>query len=144
MLPKVLAITPLTAVTTLKLGTNTSIVDTNLQLAIVGQLQKIVNRLIDNNRLQEEKINRIGAVKVKLPLIKRFLGEKLKLKGFLTQMYFKIIQEGLKLAITLDQVAYAGLFLTGRALEQFKSYLTKIQVNRITTTNQDMRYIFAS
>jgi len=41
-------------------------------------------------------------VKVKLPLIKRFLGKKLKLKGFLTQIYFKVIQEGAKLAIIID------------------------------------------
>jgi len=32
----------------------------------------------------ENRINRIGVVKIKLPLIKRFLGERLKLKGFLT------------------------------------------------------------
>ena len=31
----------------------------------------------------EERINSIEIVKVKLPLIKQFLGEKLKLKGFL-------------------------------------------------------------
>jgi len=31
----------------------------------------------------DERINGIGAVKIKLPLIKRFLGERLKLKGFL-------------------------------------------------------------
>jgi len=51
----------------------------------------MVNYLLDNNRILKERINRISAVKVKLPLIKRFLGEKLKLKGFLTQMYFKVI-----------------------------------------------------
>jgi hypothetical protein len=28
--------------------------------------------------------------KVKLPSIKRFLGERLKLKGFLTQIHFKV------------------------------------------------------
>ena len=33
--------------------------------------------------LLKEKINGMGIVKVKLPLIKRFLGERLKLKGFL-------------------------------------------------------------
>jgi len=31
----------------------------------------------------ENRINRIEAVKIKLPLIKRFLGERAKLKGFL-------------------------------------------------------------
>ena len=48
------------------------------------------------------------------------------------------MQEGLKLAITIDQVAYTGLFLTGRALEWFKLYLIEIQVNSITTTNKDI------
>ena len=41
-------------------------------------------------------------------------------------MHFKVIQEGAKLATPTDQVAYAGLFLTGKALEWFKSYLTEI------------------
>jgi len=65
----------------------------------------------------ENRINGIGAVKVKLLLIKRFLGEKLKLKEFLTQMHFKVTQEGAKLAIPIDRIAYAGLFLLGRALK---------------------------
>jgi len=32
-------------------------------------------------------------------------------------MYFKVVQEGVKLVILLDQVAYTELFLTGRVLE---------------------------
>ena len=71
-----------TAATTLGLG-DTSIADIDLQVVTRGQLQEIVNRLLDNNRILKERINGIGAVKVKLPLIKRFLGERLKLKGFL-------------------------------------------------------------
>jgi len=71
-----------TAATTLGLG-DTSIADTDSQLIIRGQLQEIVNHLLDNNRILKERINGISAVKVKLPLIKQFLGEKLKLKGFL-------------------------------------------------------------
>jgi len=43
----------------------------------------MVNCLLDNNRILKERINGISAVKVKLPLIKQFLGERLKLKGFL-------------------------------------------------------------
>jgi len=62
----------------------------------------MVNHLQDNNRILKERINRIRVVKIKLPLIKRFLGEKLKLKEFLTQMHFKVMQEGVKLAILLD------------------------------------------
>jgi len=74
---------PLTAATTLGLGGDTSIADTDSQLIIRGQLQEIINHLQDNSRILKERINGIRAVKVKLPLIKQFLGEKLKLKGFL-------------------------------------------------------------
>jgi len=56
----------------------------------------------DSQVVTRERINGIGAAKIKLPSIKRFLGEKLKLKGFLTQMHFKVIQEGAKLATLLD------------------------------------------
>ena len=41
-------------------------------------------------------------------------------------MYFKITQEGAKLPMPMDQVAYLGLFLTGRALKWFKPYLIEI------------------
>jgi len=51
----------------------------------------MVNCLQDNSRLLKERINRIKVVKVKLPSVKQFLGEKLKLKGFLTQIHFKVI-----------------------------------------------------
>ena len=79
---KALVITLLTAAITLRLG-DTSIQDTNSQLVIVGQLQVIVNQLIDNNTILKDRLNRIRAAKVKLLLIKRFIGERLKLKGFL-------------------------------------------------------------
>ena len=102
MLLKAAIITPLTAAITLGLGNDTSIADTNLQLVIVGQLQVVVNQLIDNNIALKNRVNRIEVAKVKLPLIKQFLGERLKLKGFLTQMHFKVIQKGVKLAIPID------------------------------------------
>jgi len=51
----------------------------------------MVNHLQDNNRILKKRINRIGAAKIKLPLIKQFSEEKLKLKGFLTQMHFKVV-----------------------------------------------------
>jgi hypothetical protein len=44
----------------------------------------MVNWLIDNNTILKDRLNSISMAKVKLPLIKRFVGEKLKLKGFLT------------------------------------------------------------
>jgi len=57
-------------------------------------------------------------------------------------MRFKIMQESLKIGIPMDQVVYTRLFLTGRALKWFKPYLTKIQTNGMSITNQEVRYIF--
>jgi hypothetical protein len=50
----------------------------------MGQLYKIVNQLISNSVVLNNKINSIGISKVKIPSIKRFSGEKVKFKGFLT------------------------------------------------------------
>ena len=65
-----------------------------------------------------------------------------KLRGFLIQVKIKIVNKGAGLPTVIKQMAYAGLFLLGRALEWFKPYLTKIQENRLTTANLKTRYIF--
>ena len=83
MLLKAPVTTLLMAVTTLGISKDVSILNISLQLVIVGQLQKIVNQLIKNNIILKGCINRIGAAKVKLSLVERFLGDKIKLKGFL-------------------------------------------------------------
>ena len=75
-------------------------------------------------------------------LVKYFLGEAYKLKGFLTKIKIKITNKGLGLPIVMEQVAYIGLFLLGRVMEWFKPYLTKIQLNGMSTTNIEVRYIF--
>ena len=59
-------------------------------------------------------------------------------------MHFKILQEEVKLLIVVDQVVYAGLFLTGRALKWFEPYLIEIQLNSIITTNLEVRFMFLS
>ena len=63
------------------------------------------------------------------------MGEVYKLKGFLTQIKIKIINKGLGLLIAIKQIAYAELFLIERALEWFKLYFTKVQLNGLNTTN---------
>jgi hypothetical protein len=68
----------------LRLVGNTSMANTDLQVVIIGQLHKIVNQLINNSVVLDDKINSIGMSKVKMPSIKRFSGEKIKLKEFLT------------------------------------------------------------
>ena len=50
-------------------------------------------------------------------LIKYYLGEAYKLKKFLTQIKIKITNKGLGLPTVIKQVAYTGLFLTGKVLE---------------------------
>ena len=77
-----------------------------------------------------------------MPLVKYFLGEAYKLRGFLTQIKIKITNKGPGLPTVIKQVAYTELFLTGRALEWFKPYLTKIQLNGMGTTNIEVRYMF--
>ena len=75
-------------------------------------------------------------------LVKHFLGEVYKLKEFLTQIKIKITNKGPGLPIAIEQVAYAGLFLIKRVLEQFKPYFTKIQSNGLNTTNIEVWYMF--
>ena len=74
--------------------------------------------------------------------VKCYLGEAYKLRGFLTQIKIKITNKGLGLLTVIKQVAYTGLFLTGRVLEWFKPYLTEIQLNGKSTTNIKARYMF--
>ena len=50
-------------------------------------------------------------------LVKYFLGEVYKLRGFFMQIKIKITNKGLGLPIVIKQIAYAGLFLTERVLE---------------------------
>ena len=50
-------------------------------------------------------------------LVKCFVGELYKLRGFFTQIKIKIINKVLGLLIAIKQMAYAGLFLLGRVLE---------------------------
>ena len=44
--------------------------------------------------------------------------------------------------MAIKQIAYIGLFLTKRVLEQFKLYLTKVQLNGLNTTNIKVWYMF--
>src|SRR5271170_335522 len=116
----------------------------DLQVVTMKQLKEVVEQMNNNTEALHNKVQSIGVGKVKLPSIERFDGTRSKLKGFLSQIRFKVTQEGLKIGTTADQVAYAGLFLTGRALEWFEPYLTEFQTNGATTTNQEVKYMFSS
>ena len=54
------------------------------------------------------------------------------------------MQKSLKIGTPMDQIVYIGLFLTRRALKWFEPYLTKIQTNRLSITNQKVKYMFLS
>ena len=58
------------------------------------------------------------------------------------QINIKITNKGLGLLTAIKQIAYIGLFLTRRALKWFKLYFTKMQLNRLNTTNIKAWYIF--
>ena len=77
-----------------------------------------------------------------MPLVEYYLGKAYKLKKILTQIKIKITNKGPELLTVMKQIAYIGLFLTERVLEWFKPYLTKIQLNGISTTNIEVRYMF--
>jgi hypothetical protein len=80
MPPKII----LTTATALGSVGDTNMANTDSQVVMMGQLRKIVNQLINNGVALDNKINSMGISKVKMLLIKRFSGEKVKLKGFLT------------------------------------------------------------
>jgi hypothetical protein len=80
MLPK----TILTTAITLRSVGDTNITNIDLQVVTMGQLYKIINQLINNGVVLNNKINSIGISKVKMPSIKKFSREKVKFKGFLT------------------------------------------------------------
>ena len=94
----------------------------DLQPITRRQLQSVINQLQGNNAVQDERLNNIGLIKVKMPLIKRFNGTKSKLKEFLMQIQMKVQSKGLKLLILADTVVYIRLFLTKEPLKWFKSY----------------------
>jgi hypothetical protein len=76
--------TILTVAMTLGSVSDISIANIDSQIITMGQLCKVVNQLTNNNIVLNNKINSIGISKVKMPLIKWFSREKVKLKRFLT------------------------------------------------------------
>ena len=107
-------------------GGNVSITESSQldsQNIIIGQLRSIIKQIENNQKAFKVRINNIGITKLKMPAVKRFNRIKIKLKGFLAQIRFKLYNKGHKVAIQADAVAYTGLFLSGKALEWFKPYI---------------------
>ena len=74
---------PITA-TASGLVEDTNIADIDLQVAIIGQLQAIINQFTSNRQVLENKINKMGITKIKIPSVEKFSSEKVKFKEFLT------------------------------------------------------------
>ena len=123
---------------------DTSIAETleDLQIVTIGQLREIVDQINIGQAAFNKKLKDIGKAKVKLLEVKWFNKIQAELKGYLTQMLLKLRYKGYRIATPLDIVVYAGIYLTGRVLKWFKSYLTEYQTNRPTTTNLETKYIF--
>src|SRR6266576_3666382 len=113
-------------------------------MVTMGQLREVIEQINQGQEAFNNKLKSIGTNAVKLLAVKRFNGTQIKLKGYLTQISLKLRYKGPKIATLADTVAYAGIFLTGKALEWFKLYLTEYQINRATTTNLETKYIFSS
>jgi len=52
-----------------------------------------------------------------MPAIEKFNGDRLKLKGFLTQIKIRIDNERPKLTTPFDKIIYAGMHLIGKPLK---------------------------
>jgi hypothetical protein len=57
---------------------------------------------MNNSIVLDDKINSIEIFKIKMPSVKQFNKEKVKLKGFLTQIKLKVRYKGIKLSIVID------------------------------------------
>ena len=49
--------------------------------------------------------------------VKKFAENKVKLKGFLTQIKIQINNKGPRLPTPIEKIAYAGISLTGKPLK---------------------------
>ena len=72
--------------------------------------------------------------------VKKFAGDKAKLKR---QIKMQINNKRPRLPTPIEKIAYTGMSLTGKPLEWFQFYLAKTQMNRITSTNNKIRYMFS-
>src|SRR6266567_9240272 len=113
-------------------------------MVTIGQFREVVEQINQGQEAFNNKLKSIGTKKVKLLAVKRFNRIQVKLKGYFIQISLKLRYKRPRIATLADTVAYAGIFLTGKALKWFKPYLMEYQINRVTTTNLEMKYIFLS
>ncbi len=71
-------------------------------MVTIKELKEIIDYIKNNTQALDNKVNEIKIAKVKLLSIECFDGTRLKLKGFLLQIRFKITQENIKIVIPID------------------------------------------
>jgi len=96
--------------------TDTSMADATTN-ADTEWLKENMQQLIDNQAVMKEQLDTQRHQPVKMPAIKKFNRDQLKLKEFLTQIKIKINNKGLKLTTPFDKVIYAGMHLIGKPLK---------------------------
>ena len=89
-----------------------SLQDLDSQMVIMGRLKVFIKQIKGNQEVFNNKLESIGANKIKMPLIKRFNRTRVKFKGYLIQMTLKLKYEKDEIETVADAVAYVGLFLT--------------------------------
>ena len=60
------------------------------------------------------------------------------------QILLKLRYKGPKIAILVNAVMYAGMFLSGRVLKWFEFYFIEYQINGATITYLETKYIFTN
>jgi len=80
-------------------------------------LKENIQQLMDNQAVMKEQLDTQKYQPVKMPSIKKFNRDQLKLKGFLMQIKIRINNEGPKLVTPFNKVIYAGMHLIGKPLK---------------------------
>ena len=76
-----------TSKVTITTSSNTSMAESSQadsEIVIISQFRSVLKQIENNQKAFDIRISNIGVIKLKMPIIKRFNGIKLKLKGFFT------------------------------------------------------------
>ena len=76
-----------------------------------------MKHLIKNQKVFKKRLNISRYQLVKMLSIKKFTGDRSKLKGFLVQVKLQINNKGPGLPTPLEKIAYTGIYLTGKTLK---------------------------
>jgi len=106
---------PCTPITKATLSRQADVTDTSMADAMTSAdtkwLKENMQQLMDNQVVIKKQLDAQRHQPVKMPAIKKFNGDWLKLKGFLTQIKIRINNKGLKLTTPFNKVIYAGMHL---------------------------------